>query len=83
MKTKPFILVFPVEADRDEVENLNGNVYSQKELNDLLKDFENELGSTIDTFDLENFVTAVNEGELDVLTESWLATVNVIEEEKP
>ncbi len=83
MKTRPVILVFPVEADKDEVTNLNGNVYTQPELTDLLIEFEKNLDWDIQTYDLDDFVTAINEGELDVLTESWIAHVNVIEEEKP
>ncbi len=83
MKTKPFIIVFPVDADRDEVENLNGNVYTQKELNDLVSEYKKEIGQDVYYYDLDEFTEGVNNQDFDVLTESWIAYVNVIEEEKP
>ena len=80
MKTKPFIVVFPVDVDKDEVDNINGNTYTQPELDKELSIIEKQFGVTIDTFGLDNFVHAVNEQNIDVLTESWIAHVNVIEE---
>jgi hypothetical protein len=85
MKTKPFILVFPIEVERDEVESMSGNVYTQKDLDGILSQFEIQynLQEDILLFDLSDFEDAVNNQEMDILTESWIVHVNVIEEERP
>lgn len=79
MKTKPFILVFPVETERDDVETFNGNVYTKEEVIEIIKKHNRYVGDIL-LFDLDEFVTAVNEGDLDVLSESWVTYVNIIEE---
>jgi hypothetical protein len=85
MKTKPFILVFPVEVERGDVEAMSGNVYTQKDLDGILSQFEIQynLQEDILLFDLSDFEDAVNNQEMDILTESWIVHVNVIEEERP
>lgn len=89
MKTKPFIVVFPSDVNKEDVENLNGKTLSQTELDKELKSIEADcvdrtsFRCDINTYDLDSFTYGVNEQDIDVLTESWIAYVNVIEEERP
>lgn len=81
MKTKPFILVFPIEEERDEVENYNGNVYTRQEVIDIITKHRRYVGDIL-MFDLDEFVSGVNNQDIDILTESWICHVNIIEEER-
>lgn len=76
METKPYILLFPIELDREIVESINGNTYSEEEVTNLIIKHRRFVGDIL-KFDLHEFSMAVNDQEIDVLTESWIAYVNI------
>ena len=79
MKTKPQILIFDVDADRNEVESLESNVYSKDEINKIISDYRKQ-GINVFMYDLSEFTSGVNNQDIDVLTESWITYINLIQE---
>jgi len=77
MNTKPFILIFPVDANRNEVENLTGGTYTKGQIEKIIVDAHDN-GFEVIYIDLDEFVNGVNNQDFDILSESWITYVNII-----